>query len=114
MDVSGYTVMELLIVIVVTYIVVILLTIAHYMRELVNREENEGEKRSRAVWILIGGCIFLTVLYVLPVRVGTVMVVLGMLLAWLFLDLRSVFSRWVPFSVSKEDVARTIVGEKRG
>ena len=112
-SISGYTIAELMMVYVLIYVVLFAVVIAHYMRAVMDDED--GSKKSvHAIWVLIGGCVVLTVLLWFPVRIGTVMCVLGMLVAWLFVDLKSVFSRWMPVSFSKEDVARTLVGEKRG
>jgi hypothetical protein len=112
-SISGYTVGEMLVVYVLMYVVLFAVVIARYMREVMDKEECGVRQGIRAIWVLIGGCVVLTILLWFPVRIGTVMCVLGMLFAWLFVDLKSVFVRWMPFSVSKDDVARTLAGEKR-
>jgi hypothetical protein len=112
--VTGYSTGELLLALILTYVAMIAVAIAYYMKIVMDREEF-GEGKSWKVWaVLGGGLVVLTVLYQFPVRIGTITFIFGVLVSWVCVDVRSVLSRWVPFKFSKEKVEKLLAGDAHG
>jgi hypothetical protein len=104
--VTGYTGGEFVLTLIFSYLVVMILAIARWMRVLIDEARGEHVQRIRGVLsvvlIGVGGFIGLTVVYFFPVRIGVSFFLLGFCVAWLMREL-VVIIRWWPFSI-KDDV----------
>ena len=113
-SISGYSVDEMLAMLLLSYGLMLMVGLARGLRYMLDTEEfGKG-----SVWvplsIIIGGAMGLTLLYQYPVRIGSVLFLVGALFAWLVHELVNVFGRWQPisFSFKSKKFQDWVAGEK--
>ena len=115
-SVAGYLPGEMIAVIVLSYGLMLMVGIARVIRYMLNTEEYGKSSVWVPILVVIGGFIVLTLLYQYPVRIGTVMLVVGALFSWFVHEILNIFGRWSPFSFKMGTKTRFfdwIAGEKR-
>jgi hypothetical protein len=98
-SVSGYSPDEMVGLLVLSYVLLITVGIARSIRYALNTIEFGKGFLWFPLLLVVFGPVGLTIVYQFPLRIGSVMFIIGGLFVWLVHELVNIFSRWFPFSV---------------